>query len=285
MPEKMPDNRTKVSVCVPTFNHEKYIAQMLESAVRQKTDFKFEIVIGDDGSTDKAPDIIREYQQQYPELIRAFLHKENLGPSSPREFAGRNNVLFLLKECKGSYVALCEGDDYWIDDLKLQKQADFMDQHPDYAICHHNMYVSYEDGSPEHNFNAPDQKTDSTIADLLEDRWFIATASLFYRNYFLSKDFAEWHHQAAAGDWALVIQLAAQGKIHYLPDTMGVYRKHHAGLSNVHAQTNLTFLQNRKEMFRNINGWLDYQYDEIIQKTVDNYDQLLKRNNFKVADS
>lgn len=275
----MPENTIKVSVCVPTFNHEKYIRQMLESAVRQQTDFKFEIVIGDDGSTDRAPDIIREYQDKYPALISAFLHKENLGPASPREFAGRNNVLHLLKACKGEYVALCEGDDFWTDDFKLQKQADFLDNNPDFSICHHNMQVQYEDGSPSHFFNSPDQKPVSTIADLLEDKWFIATASLFYRNHFLSHDFAWWHHKAAAGDWALVIQLAAQGKIGFLPETMGVYRKHEAGLSNVHAHTNFRFLQNRKEMFENINKWLDFQYEEIILATVKKYDELLKLNN------
>jgi len=275
----MSENTIKVSVCVPTFNHEKYIGEMLESAVRQQTDFKFEIVIGDDGSTDQAPAIIREYKQKFPGLIRAYLHKENLGPASPREFAGRNNVLHLLKASQGKYVALCEGDDYWIDDLKLQKQVDFLDSNPDFSICHHNMFVRYEDGSPEHYFNGSDQKTVSTIADLLEDNWFIATASLLYRNHFLTHDFAGWHHKAAAGDWALVIQLAAQGKIGYLPETMGVYRKHQAGLSNIHATSNPVFLQNRKEMFENINSWLNFQYDEIIQSTLNKYDQFLKTNN------
>lgn len=102
----------KVSVCVPTFNHEKYIAQMLEGALNQQTTFQYEIVIGDDASTDHAPPIIQDYARRFPEKIRACLHPKNLGPSEPREFGGRNNVLFLLKACQGEYVALCEGDDY-----------------------------------------------------------------------------------------------------------------------------------------------------------------------------
>ena len=248
---------TKVSVCVPTYQHEAYIAQMLDGALAQQTDFPFEIVVGDDGSADRAPAIIQAYAQKYPEKIRAYPHPENLGPQEPREFAGRNNVLFLLKACRGEYVALCEGDDYWTDPLKLQKQVDFLDAHPGFAICHHNVCVTYEDGSHEHLFNPPDQKAVSTIDDLLADRWFIATASLLYHNYFLTEDFAPWHAQAAAGDWALVLQLAARGDIGYLPDVMGVYRRHRDGLSHVHAPTNEWFVQNRREMFANVRAWLE----------------------------
>ena len=267
----------KVSVCVPTFNHEKYIAQMLEGALMQQTTFPFEIVVGDDASTDAAPRIIREYAERFPDKIRAYLHPENLGPKEPREFGGRNNVLFLLKACQGDYVALCEGDDYWTDPLKLQKQVDFMENHHDFAICHHNLEVIYEDNSPSHAFNESDQKAVSTVKDVLEDRWFIGTASLLYRNFFRTDDFAEWHHRAAAGDWALVIQLAARGKIGYLPETMGKYRKHRGGLSNVHATTNPYFLRNRRQMFADVNEWLDFIYDDTVQKTLQYYDRLLEK--------
>jgi GT2 family glycosyltransferase len=91
----------KLSVCVPTYNHEQYIGQMLEGALMQQTSFDFEIVIGDDASTDATPDIIRKYDKEKPGIIRAFLHSENQGPKEPREFAGRNNVLQLLKACEG----------------------------------------------------------------------------------------------------------------------------------------------------------------------------------------
>lgn len=265
----------KLSVCVPTYNHEQYIGQMLEGALMQQTSFDFEIVIGDDASTDATPDIIRRYSAEKPGVIRAFLHSVNQGPKEPREFAGRNNVLQLLKACRGEYVAMCEGDDYWTDPLKLQKQVDFLDQNPDFAVCHHNMEVIYEDGSPSHFFNAPDQKAISTIEDLLEDKWFMATASWVYRNPFLTEDFAEWHAKAAAGDWAIMFQLAARGKIGYLNETMGVYRKHSAGLSNVHARTNFTFLQNRREMFENVGKWLGGKYDATVAKTLLHYDELL----------
>ncbi len=265
----------KVSVCVPTYNHEKYIAAMLDGALMQKTNFDFEIVIGDDGSTDTAPLLIRAYADRHPGKIRAFLHTENQGPHEPKEFAGRNNVLQLLKACEGEYVAMCEGDDYWTDPLKLQKQVDFMDAHPDFSICHHNMLVTYEDSSPSHHFNQPDQALVSGIEDILADKWFMATASWMYRNYFKTQDFAEWHSNAAAGDWAIMIQIAAKGKIGYLPEVMGVYRKHRAGLSNIHSTQNLKFIENRKLMFQNVNKWLDFKYDEVVQKTLKKYEKQL----------
>jgi len=267
----------KVSVCVPTFNHKHYISRMLDGALEQKTTFPFEIVIGDDGSTDGSQEIIRSYQEQYPDIITAFLHTENQGPFEPREFAGRNNVLQLLKACQGQYVAMCEGDDYWTDPYKLQKQVDFMESNPDFSICHHNMLVTYEDGSESHTFNKENQALISTIDDILQDHWFMATASWLYRNYFLTENFAEWHANAAAGDWALSIQLAAKGKIAYLPEVMGVYRKHSAGLSNVHSHSNKWFLRNRKEMFENVNVWLDKKYDNTIIQTVAWYEEQLEK--------
>jgi glycosyltransferase involved in cell wall biosynthesis len=265
----------KLSVCVPVYNHAQYIGQMLDGALMQKTSFPFEIVIGDDASTDDTQDIIRAYTEKFPGRIRPFLHEVNQGPSHPREFAGRNNVLGLLKACKGEYVAMCEGDDFWTDPLKLQKQVDFLDSHPDFAVCHHNAAVIYEDGSPGHPFNGPDQPMTSTLKNVLEDRWFMATASWVYRNYFLTEDFADWHAQAASGDWALLIQLAAHGKIGYLPETMGIYRKHSAGLSNVHSNTNAGFLENRMQMFKNVDAWLDNRYATTIARTVSWYENQL----------
>ena len=264
-----------VSVCIPTYNHEAFVAQALDGALMQQTTFPVEIVIGDDGSTDGAQAIIRAYAEQYPNRIRAFLHPHNLGPVQPREFAGRNNVLGLFAACRGEFIALCEGDDFWTDPLKLQKQVDFLQTHPDYSLCHHNMRVIYEDGSPEHFFNPADQPETSTVEAILADDWIIATASALYRNYFRTEPFAAWHAKAASGDWALMIQVAARGNIGYLNEVMGVYRRHRGGLSNVHAQTNRFFLENRRAMFVNVNQWLGYQYDATVQETLRKYNTLL----------
>jgi len=102
----------KLSVLIPTFNHGKFIAQMLDSVLMQQTDFELEIIIGDDASTDDNTLIIKQYAQKNPNKIKAFLHSQNLGPVEPREMGEKNNVGFLFSKYQGEYIALCEGDDY-----------------------------------------------------------------------------------------------------------------------------------------------------------------------------
>lgn len=97
----------KLSVLIPTFNHEKFIVQMLDGALMQQTDFEFEIIIGDDASTDNNALIISQYAKKYSNTIKAFLHPQNLGPIEPREMGGKNNVGFLFSKCQGEYIALC----------------------------------------------------------------------------------------------------------------------------------------------------------------------------------
>ena len=116
----------RVSVCMVTYNQKKYIAQAIDSVLMQKTNFKFELVIGDDASTDGTTDIVRQYAQKYPDIIRPILHEENVGP-------GKNSIS-IYETVKTEYVAVCDGDDYWTDEYKLQKQVDFLDKNPDFNV-------------------------------------------------------------------------------------------------------------------------------------------------------
>lgn len=115
----------KVSVVMATYNHEKYIGHALESAINQKTDFKYEILVGEDCSTDGTAKIVKEYAEKYPDKINARIREKNLGMSG--------NIVDLMMAAKGEYIAFLEGDDYWIDENKLQKQADFLDNHPEHV--------------------------------------------------------------------------------------------------------------------------------------------------------
>ncbi len=264
----------KLSVIVPTFNHAPFIAQTIEGILLQKTNFEIEILIGDDASTDNNSLIIRAFQENHPDKIKAFLHEKNLGPITPRELGGKNNVAFLFLQAKGEYVALCEGDDYWTDENKLQKQVDFLDQNPEYALCHHQLLVTYEDGSKSHHFNPENQPETLKIADLLRDEtWNLGTASTVFRNVFTS--FPDWWMKTASGDLGIFLITTQFGKIKYLPETMGCYRKHKGGMTNIHTQQNQFFLRNRMEMFEAVNEYLGYQYNEICQKTVQRFANLL----------
>ena len=124
-----------VSIVCITYNHERFIRDALDGFVMQKTNFPFEILINDDASTDKTADIIREYEAKYPNLFRCVYQTENQW--------GKKDVCrdILYPMIRGQYVALCEGDDYWTDPLKLQKQVDFMESHPDFYICFHPVIM------------------------------------------------------------------------------------------------------------------------------------------------
>ena len=135
-------NNCMVSVFCTTYNQKKYIAKCLESMVNQKTNFPYEIIVRDDASTDGTSDIVREFGAKYPDKIVPFIQPENLFQR------GLEHISFekMFRMSKGKYIAVCDGDDFWTDENKLQKQVDFMESHPDYSMCGHAAYFAREDG-------------------------------------------------------------------------------------------------------------------------------------------
>ncbi len=139
-----------LSVCMVTYNHEKWIGQAIEGVLMQKTSFSFELVIGEDCSTDKTSEIIQSFSTKNPEIIKAYFNQENLGLAE--------NFSQLLTRCKGNYIAICEGDDFWTDPDKLQKQVDFLEGHHEYIMSSHNYSRLFEsdksiDQKYKHNEN------------------------------------------------------------------------------------------------------------------------------------
>ena len=128
----------KVQVVCVTYNQKEYIKEALDSFIMQKTNFGYEVLVGDDGSTDGTSEIVAEYAKKYPDIIKPIFHSHNTG--------SYQNLLDAASACKGKYVAMCDGDEYWTDENKLQKQADFMDTHKDCSICFHTVLIKYEDG-------------------------------------------------------------------------------------------------------------------------------------------
>jgi glycosyltransferase involved in cell wall biosynthesis len=128
-------NNILVSICIITYNQEKYIAEALNSFLIQKTDFDFEILIHDDASTDKTPQIIKEYEEKYPNIIKPIYQTENKYSKGVSV-----DLAYNFPRAKGKYIAVCEGDDYWIDRNKLQIQIDYMEKHPQCALCVHAAY-------------------------------------------------------------------------------------------------------------------------------------------------
>ncbi|MGA0559317.1 glycosyltransferase family 2 protein [Larkinella sp. VNQ87] len=255
----------KVSVCIITYNQVKFIREAIDSVVRQQTTFPFEILIGDDFSNDGTRDIITEYGERYPDLVRPVLHPRNLGQN------GLFNTLETYRLAKGEYIAAMDGDDYWTDPLKLQKQVDFLDAHPDFSTCFHNALITFEDGSPSVILNPPDQKPVCTVEDLIgeDEIWFMATSSVMFRN--VITEYPDWFKKSVSGDIPRYVLLAKYGKIGYLPDMMSVYRKNSNGTSFTDREDDARFLQNRIEMYEGINQELNYQFDDLLKKNIARY--------------
>lgn len=204
-----------LSVCIITYNQQDYIKQCIDGALMQNVDFDYEIVIGDDNSKDDTLKICQQFADSYPGKIRLIARPHNLGMIG--------NWVETIKACKGKYIAICEGDDYWTDSSKLQKQTDFLEANPDYAICFHRVYELEKDKAPElSNLNTSLSEETYTIEDLAKGN-FIHTPSVVFRNG-LVKEFPEWYKDAPIADYILHMLNAKEGKIKYLPESMAVYR-------------------------------------------------------------
>jgi glycosyltransferase involved in cell wall biosynthesis len=259
----------KVSVLIITYNQHKFIRAAIDSALAQQTTFPIEILVGDDFSTDGTREIIQEYERKHPGLIIGVLHPHNMGKN------GGINCLETLKLAKGEYYALMDGDDYWTDPLKLQKQADLLDAHPDYSTVFNNALITYEDGSPSHLLNGPVMKPYYTMDDLIgeDEIWFMATSSTMFRNNI--KEYPAWFRESSSGDIPRLILKAKLGKIGYIPDVMSVYRKNRGGASFADNYADETFLRNRIQMYSDINRELDYRYDRVLRRNIARYYRMM----------
>ena len=244
----------KVSVCMTAYNQEKYIAEAVESVLMQQTTFAYELVIGDDYSTDRTRQIILDYQKKYPDKIHLILQESNVG--------SRTNGIQTLKACQGQYIANLDGDDYWTSPHKLQKQADFLDSHPECAICFHNARRIDEEHNQELElYCREDQKEISTIEDILLLN-VIPSCAMMFRNG-LFGDYPAWHSTLPLGDWLLIILNAQHGQIGYINEVMGVYRLHNQGIFG--KVDKIQRLQQVIKFSEDINVHLNYKYNATLK--------------------
>lgn len=220
-------NEPTVSVVVVTYNHQEYIKQCLDAILSQKTNFDFELIIGEDASSDDTRKICQFYQDKYPSIIRLYLRSGKYKIWINGKVTGRLNFIESLKSARGKYIAICEGDDYWSDELKLQKQVDFLEKNPDCGICFHEVQVFHQATEKL----IPDTITRevpkiTTITELASGN-YIHTPSVMIRNNF---KIPKWFAKAPTGDWTLYMIAAGNQKICKLNETMAVYREHQAGI-------------------------------------------------------
>lgn len=217
-------NEILVSVCCMTYNHVSFIRQCLDGFMMQKCSFNFEVLIHDDASTDGTQNIIREYVTRYPDIIKPIYQKENQYSKGIDP-----NVKYNFSRAKGKYIALCEGDDYWTDPFKLQKQVDFLESHPDYVMCSHrfNQYIQ-DKNLLEEEKNLTFQGADYDLKNLIGGKWLTQTLTVMYRRDAL--DLQRYESYGMSLDMILFYELLRNGKGYCFSDVMGVYRLHKGGV-------------------------------------------------------
>ncbi len=214
-----------VSIVSISYNHEKFIRQTLDGFVMQKTNFPFEVIIADDASTDGTQAIIREYAEKYPDIIKPVLREKNTGSGC--------NFLDACKKINAKYVATCEGDDYFTDPCKLQKQVDFLEANPGFSVCFHPVKVIFDDNSkPGKVYPSSFYRTNKSFGfeNLLNNN-FMQTCSVMYRWRFNEENIEDYLPvDILPGDWFLHLLHAEKGYIGCVNEIMSVYRRHGGGL-------------------------------------------------------
>lgn len=216
-----------VSIITLAYNHEHFINKCLDGFLMQQTSFNFEVLIHDDASTDSTAAIIQEYENMYPAIFRPIYQTENqFSKGIP---IGRT---YLYPRARGKYIALCEGDDYWTDPLKLQRQVDYLTSHPECALVFTNATVHWYNGQHEDELFSDLKEGDYSGIDIVNN-WIIPTASVVYRKEILSsnlyKRVTDDKKLSYIGDTPLFLTCAEFGTLHYLPYVTCVYGKHDGG--------------------------------------------------------
>lgn len=239
----------KVSVAMITYNHEQFIEQAVRSVMMQETDFDYELIIGEDCSTDNTREIVLRLKEEFPDKIKLILHTQNVGMMK--------NFITVYEACEGKYVALLEGDDYWTDAHKLSIQVEYMEVNLECSMCFHLGSVFNYDAN---NFNDDYKKFHcndiTTVSDLIDNNYIILTMSMLFRNAVI--DIPDWFVDVKNGDTVLQFLLVEKGHLCCIERNMGTYRRHNQGVYS--SSSTLVRLLYKAETFSNLNERYDYLY-------------------------
>lgn len=214
-----------VTISITAYNHAEYISQCIESILAQKLEYEYEILIGEDDSTDSTRAICKKYAEEFPDKIKLFLHSRNSVIYIDGQPTGRYNLLNNLRSAKGKYIALIDGDDYWTNPDKLQTQIDFLEQNSEFSICFHNSSIVNEKNEEIDLFHKSSLRKDVfTIEDIAKSN-IIPTASVVFRNHYMGV-FPEWYMKFRTGDWGMHILHSMKGNLKYFDECWSAYRVH-----------------------------------------------------------
>lgn len=257
-----------VSINCVTYNHENYIADAIESFLMQKTTFNFEILLHDDASTDRTAEIIREYEKAFPDLIKPIYQTEN--QYSKGISVGQIN----RSRARGKYIAVCEGDDYWLDPYKLQKQVDYLEAHPECSLVFHAANIVNAHKEPTGNIARIDTTSRIVRMDeiaLKAEPNFMPTASRVYRRE-LTHTPPDWFLKASISDFPSALLIGAGGYFYYMDEVMAAYRTGVSGswtdrnFNNQHANRNAIAINKECiQLLNDFNAYSNFQYSKEIE--------------------
>lgn len=214
-----------LTVCIITFNHESYIDAALQSVLNQKVNTDFKIIIADDCSKDKTIEKIKTYKNSYPEKIELILRNKTIGAAQ--------NWMELISLPNTKYIAYLEGDDYWIDEFKLQKQLDFLEKNNSYSMCFTNsIIIDDKNNTIDENAVPEEFKRNLTHEDILENNYSIYSGTGMYKNASIVKPFSNIYNSVKNGDYLFYSELTLNGAAAYLDFTTSAYRLHNTGIWN-----------------------------------------------------
>lgn len=245
------NNKPLVAIRCVVYNHELYLRDCLEGFVMQQTSFPFVAIVHDDASTDNSAAIIREYAEKYPDIIRPIYEIENQYSKGDGSLGRIMNT--AIENTGAKYNAMCEGDDYWTDPLKLQKQVDFMEANLEYSMCFHKVNTLIQDtGELKEEFIVRDMPGKSTILDLADGN-YIHTPSVLYRRYSGVLEQYQKMMPCMPGDYVMWMLLAERGDIYKFNEPMAVYRYGSGVWSTSHAIKNdMAYLSTLNRLYATI---------------------------------
>ena len=250
--------RPLVVISCLAYNHADYIRDALDGFVMQQTSFPVVAIVHDDASSDRTQEIIKEYAEKYPEIILPILERENL---YSRHDGSLGRIMRKSRELTGAkYIAMCEGDDYWTDPLKLQKQVDFLESHPDYSLCFHSAVLHYEMGEQPDRLFSKLETREYNIKENME-HWIVATASIVFRRSVIDLPCYKRYvnsRKFVVGDYPLILSCAKEGRLYAFEEPMSVYRLQPTGWTqqkNLSAKNALKLIEQEIEVMNIFGGY------------------------------
>lgn len=277
----MENDGTMVTVVCISYKHEEFIAQALDSFLMQKTNFKYKIFVGEDCGPDRTADIIREYAEKYPDIIVPFLREKNMG--------AQRNLIDLCQHATSPYIAFCEGDDYWVDEYKLQKQFDYMEAHPEIRVCGTQTEIDAPEDwhlrdwyrpMPDGKILLPDSVPGYHRKDTFSPGDFLNinaahTSTHFYRwNYDL--EIPDWYYQGIIGDTPLLLMQLGTTRLGHIPEITSAYRINEGSIF-FDKNREASFLRTRIDYVRYLQGLREYALEHF-----ENYPIIAIENRIKL---